>query len=90
MTMLHGLKGTMPSLVSTPAAPATGFLDVRAAATFLSVSKALLDKLRMTGDGPRFTKAGRKVIYRTDDLLAWAAARSFTSSAEAFAAEGAR
>jgi hypothetical protein len=71
-----------------PTVPAVGFLDVRGAAKFLSVSKALLDKLRTTGGGPRFSKAGRKIIYRTDELLNWASARSYASSAEAFAAEG--
>jgi hypothetical protein len=74
--------------VCTEAPPAVGFLDVRGAARFLSVSKALLDKLRTTGGGPKFCKAGRAIRYAVDDLTAWMKARSFTSNAEAYAAEG--
>jgi hypothetical protein len=73
------------SCVSDTISPA--FLDVPTAARFLSVSKALLDKLRTTGGGPRFCKAGRAIRYSADDLTAWMKARSFTSNAEAFAAE---
>jgi predicted DNA-binding transcriptional regulator AlpA len=48
-------------------------LRVTEAAAFLSVSKSWLDKKRITGDGPAYIKAGRRVVYDLSDLDAWAA-----------------
>ena len=88
MSRVSVSKSAVADATAIPTVPAVGFLDVRGAAKFLSVSKALLDKLRTTGGGPRFCRAGRKIIYRNDELLAWASSRSFTSNAESHAAEG--
>lgn len=49
---------------------------VREVAVLLGVSKSLLDKMRCYGEGPRYFKIGRSVIYDTDDLLAWRDERS--------------
>ena len=40
-------------------------------AAFLCVSPGTLANWRVTGAGPTFIKVGRKVAYRTTDVLAW-------------------
>lgn len=50
-------------------------MRVRQAAEYVGVSKSLLDKLRCYGGGPVYAKLGTSVIYNTDDLDAWVAAR---------------
>ena len=39
------------------------FLDNEQAAHYLRLSPRTLDRQRLTGDGPRFRKFGRRVIY---------------------------
>ena len=61
-----------------------GKLRVPAAAQYLGVGKSTLDKLRMTGGGPVYSKLGRKiVVYDVADLEAFAAARRRHSTSEA-------
>jgi predicted DNA-binding transcriptional regulator AlpA len=48
------------------------YLDNRQAAQYLKLSPRTLDRLRITGKGPRFRKFGRRVIYAIEDLEAWA------------------
>ena len=43
------------------------FLDSGAAANLMGLRKATLAKLRVTGGGPVFIKAGRKVLYKKED-----------------------
>lgn len=50
-------------------------LKVRAAAEYIGLSKSTLDKLRCFGGGPVYLKLGRAVVYSTDDLDCWLAAR---------------
>lgn len=50
-------------------------MRVRQAAEYVGVSKSLLDKLRCYGGGPAYAKLGTSVIYNTDDLDDWIAAR---------------
>jgi predicted DNA-binding transcriptional regulator AlpA len=50
-------------------------LRVPQAAAYIGLSKSYLDKARMTGTGPVYAKLGSTVIYSTDDLDAWVAAR---------------
>ena len=63
------------------------FLIQAEAAQFLRLSERTLERHRLAGTGPRFVAAGRRRIYRIDDLEAWAAARTFSSTAEVDAAE---
>ncbi len=56
------------------------FLNNAEAAAFLRLSPRTLEKRRMLGDGPRFRKVGRRVIYALDDLICWADARSFEAT----------
>ena len=52
-------------------------LKTDTAAEYCGVSKALLEKLRVVGGGPRFAKLGQgggrggRVVYRHSDLDAW-------------------
>ena len=48
-------------------------LDVRSAAAWLGLSKSTLDKMRCTGEGPRFIRATAKAVrYDPADLAAFA------------------
>jgi len=52
------------------------------AAKLLRLSERTLERLRVTGGGPKFVKAGRSVRYREADLEAWIAARVINSTSE--------
>lgn len=52
--------------------------------TGLAVST--LEKLRLTGNGPRFVKLGRAVRYRPEDIENWIASRIVSSTSESVAA----
>ena len=51
------------------------------AARFLGLSGRTLEKHRIYGTGPRYSKLGGRVVYRLDDLQAWVelGARASTS-----------
>ena len=49
-------------------------LSTRDAARTLKHSVRTLERWRVSGGGPRFVKAGRRVLYRECDLEAWLAA----------------
>jgi excisionase family DNA binding protein len=57
-------------------------LTQREAAMSLRLSERTLERLRVTGGGPRFLKAGKAVRYREADLQAWIEARLFNSTSE--------
>ena len=60
-----------------------GLLDVNRAAAWLGVSASWLNKLRITGEGPRYLKFGtRAVRYSVQDLRQWIEARAVTSTSE--------
>ncbi len=44
-------------------------------AALLRLSKRTLERWRVSGSGPAFTKVGRRVLYREVDLLEWIAGR---------------
>lgn len=46
-------------------------LTVKEAAAYVCLAKGTLDHMRTAGNGPRFIKLGRKVIYDTRDLDQW-------------------
>ena len=60
-----------------------GNLSVLEAAEYLRLSKSSLDRWRLTGDGPKFAKAGARVIYKRADLDAWLDDRTYRSTSEA-------
>lgn len=59
------------------------FLNTAQAAFYIGLSQRTLEKMRLTGNGPRFRKHGRYVRYHIDDLDAWSlgAQRASTSDA---------
>jgi excisionase family DNA binding protein len=57
-------------------------LSVEEAARLLGLSASTLNKLRLTGGGPRFAKLGRRCLYDGDDLKKWAAERKRMSTSE--------
>jgi excisionase family DNA binding protein len=50
-------------------------------AHFLNISQRTLERWRVEGTGPTFVKAGRRVLYRLEDVERWLAdgARHSTS-----------
>ena len=46
-------------------------LDTGEVAQTYGFGKSTLDKLRMTGEGPRFVKRGRRVLYDPADVNEW-------------------
>lgn len=57
-------------------------LTQREAARVLRLSERTLERLRVTGNGPVYVKAGRSVRYREADLEAWIASRVVSSTSE--------
>ena len=47
------------------------YLDTRQAAAYLGLSPSTLNRMRVSGDGPRYSKVGRRVIYDVADLDHW-------------------
>jgi predicted DNA-binding transcriptional regulator AlpA len=48
-------------------------LNVKGAAQVASLSVSFLNKLRVYGGGPRYSKIGRRVLYDQVDVEAWLA-----------------
>lgn len=46
-------------------------LDETEAAGLLGVSRTTLARMRRAGTGPSFLRLGRKVRYRSEDVVAW-------------------
>ncbi|MFC5374777.1 helix-turn-helix transcriptional regulator [Brevundimonas faecalis] len=58
------------------------FLRTKEAAAFLSLSARTLEKHRTYGTGPAYRKLGGRVVYAIDELEAWAARGSVTSTTD--------
>lgn len=59
------------------------FLSPKQAAFYVGLAADTLQKMRIRGDGPKFRKHGRFVRYHLDDLDAWSAGRTKTSTSDA-------
>lgn len=59
-------------------------MSVDEAAAYLRLSKATLNRLRLTGGGPKYAQAqpGSRVIYRRTELDAWLCQHSRSSTSE--------
>ena len=57
-------------------------LTQREAALSLRLSERTLERMRVSGLGPRFVKAGAAIRYRKIDLERWIEARLFNSTSE--------
>ena len=58
------------------------FLSTRKAAAALGLSPRTLDRYRETGRGPAYHRFGQRIVYRRDDLDAWAAKRRVPAADE--------
>jgi hypothetical protein len=56
------------------------YLDVQQAAQLTKLSVSTLNKLRLTGDGPRYLKLGRRVAQSA--LVDWMHRRERTSTSD--------
>ncbi len=58
-------------------------ISVSAAASYTGLAESTLNKLRMTGVGPRFLKvSARRVTYDTDDLDEWLVSKRRRSTSD--------
>jgi hypothetical protein len=57
-------------------------LSTSDAAERCSVGKSTLEKLRLTGGGPKFIKLGKRVVYHPVDLDEWLSAHRRSSTSE--------
>ena len=66
------------------------YLSTRRAAVFLGLSPRTLDRYRVSGEGPVYHRFGNRILYRRDDLEAWAGARRVRSTSDGGAGSPAR
>ncbi len=57
-------------------------LDAPQTAQRLGLSISTLAKMRLYGTGPTYSKLGRRVVYRPEDLESWITANRFQSTSE--------
>jgi predicted DNA-binding transcriptional regulator AlpA len=57
-------------------------------AALLRLSPRTLERHRVSGTGPAYTKLGRRVVYRRDEVDDWAARNTVSSTSEADSAHG--
>jgi hypothetical protein len=57
-------------------------LTQREAADALRLSERTLERYRVSGEGPSYVKAGKRVMYRPADLDTWVKARVVTSTSD--------
>ncbi len=50
------------------------FMNTHGAAAYLCIGWRKLRKLRVSGEGPRYRKHGRLIVYCVEDLDAWSRA----------------
>lgn len=59
------------------------YLRPKAAAAHLGLACSTLAKMRISGSGPSFIKAGaRSVLYSRDCLDSWVATRTFSNTSQ--------
>jgi predicted DNA-binding transcriptional regulator AlpA len=66
----------------TPTQIKTRCLRTNEAASYTSLSKSTLEKLRVTGGGPVYAALGRVVVYRLEDLDSWVSAHIRCSTSD--------
>jgi excisionase family DNA binding protein len=54
-------------------------------AQYLRLSPRTVERMRIEGRGPRFTRAGRRVIYARSGIDSWLAERTYQSTSESAA-----
>ncbi len=62
--------------------PTKTLIDTAAAARLTKTSKSYWEKLRCCGEGPRYIKRGRLVLYWLSDIEAWLEMHSVTPAGD--------
>lgn len=57
-------------------------LNASQVAERLGLSVSTLAKMRLSGVGPTYSKLGRRVVYRLEDLESWIVKNRFQSTSE--------
>ena len=60
----------------------TDLLTTEEAGRYLRLSPRTLERYRVTGEGPRYLKIGRRVLYRKSDLDEWLKNKSRRSTSD--------
>ena len=58
-------------MTNAPANQRTRAMPTREAAEYCGSAASTFEKLRLTGGGPIYSKLGKRVVYRIEDLDAW-------------------
>jgi len=69
-------------LSANPAALPPPYLRTPEAARFVGLSIRTLEKHRIYGTGPRYSKLGGRVVYRLEDLQTWVASGAKASTSD--------
>ena len=64
-------RGATPRSSVEIAALSDAWMTPAEAAAYVSLTSLALNQRRFTGTGPRYTKVGRLIRYRKNDLDAW-------------------
>lgn len=48
----------------------------------IGLSTSTLAKMRLSGDGPSYSKLGRRVVYRPEDIDSWISSNQVRSTSE--------
>jgi predicted DNA-binding transcriptional regulator AlpA len=81
-------KKSRSSALSDRHSPDWVYLTQLEVAALLRLSPRTLERHRVSGTGPAYTKLGRRVVYRRDEVDAWAARNTVSSTSEADSAHG--
>jgi predicted DNA-binding transcriptional regulator AlpA len=57
-------------------------LNADQVAARLGLSISTLAKMRLSGEGPTYSKLGRRVVYRPEDIETWIASNRYRSTSE--------
>ena len=72
--------------MSTTSAASNVYLTTEEAAALVRLSPRTLERLRLTGDGPKFHKVGpgkqSRVLYQREELEVWLTSFAFRSTSE--------
>jgi predicted DNA-binding transcriptional regulator AlpA len=58
------------------------YLTQEEAAQFTRLSPRTLERMRLNGTGPKYTKAGRRVIYSRESIRLWLEKRTYQSTSD--------
>ena len=59
------------------------WLTQKALCAWLDISERTVERMRSEGTGPRFSKFGKRILYRLCDVETWLSEHSFHSTIEA-------